>query len=158
MKIYVLPLLLMLAFLNGCAELKGKLGDDSDPQVVNAQTAQKLNKREWNLKTLEVDGRQVVLDVDARITIKFEPNGQVVGFGAVNRFSGTYSLSEDGVLNWGKPAQATTRRKDPPELMEKERAFLMALGKTTAAILAKHTLQLQSDDSTTVLMFIEAGY
>ena len=155
MKTSVFALILLSACLGGCA---GMMGADSGPQVVNAQTAKRLYQREWNLKTLTVDGGQVVMDVDARITIRFEPDGKVTGFAAVNRFTGTYSLNAEGVLGWGKPGYAATRRPGPPELMEKERAFLRGLGKTTAAILARHTLQLQSDDSTTVLMFNETGY
>ena len=45
-----------------------------------------------------------------------------------------------------------------PELMEKEQAYLRALGKTNVAILARHILVLQSDDASTVLTFGEAGY
>jgi len=155
MKTSVFALILLSACLGGCA---GMMGDDSGPQVVNAQNAKRLYQREWNLKTLAVDGSQVVMDVDARISIRFEPDGKVTGFGAVNRFIGSYSLNAEGLLGWGKAGYASARRTGPPELMEKERAFLNGLGKTTAAILARHTLQLQSDDSTTVLMFTEAGY
>jgi heat shock protein HslJ len=46
----------------------------------------------------------------------------------------------------------------PPELMEMERAYLDGLRKTNVAILGKHTLLLQSDDSATVLTFDEAGF
>ena len=153
MKATVLPLILLLGFLSGCAHVTG---NDSEPQVLDAQTAPRLYQREWDLKGLAVEGRPIVVDVDTRITIRFAPNGQVAGLAAVNRFSGTYSLSAEGRLSWGR--FAATRMMGPPELMEKEQAYLRALGKTNVAILARHILVLQSDDASTVLTFGEAGY
>ena len=155
MKPFGLRVVFLLAFLGGCAQM---MGNDSGPQIVNAQTAEKLHGREWDLKGLTVDGRQIVMDLEAHITISFGANGQVAGFAAVNRFTGPYALSADGKLSWGKPGFATTRKMGPPELMEKERAYLDGLRKTNVAILAKHTLLLQSDDSATVLTFDETGY
>ena len=153
MKTTVLPLILLLACLSGCAHVTG---NDSEPQVLDAQAAHRLYERNWDLKGLTVEGRQIVVDVDTRITIRFAPNGQVAGIAAVNRFSGTYSLSTEGRLSWGR--FAATRMMGPPELMEKEQAYLRALGKTNVAILARHILVLQSDDASTVLTFSEAGY
>jgi len=46
----------------------------------------------------------------------------------------------------------------PPELMEKEGAFLKGLPKTTRAVVAGHALQLQNEDGSTVLLFNEQGY
>ena len=155
MKTRLALFVLLLASLAGCA---GLMGHDSDPQVLTAKTASKVHQREWNLRTMTVDGRQVVMDIDSRISIRFDAGGQVTGFASVNRFSGTYSLSEDGKLIWEKPGVAATRKAGPPELMEKERVFLGALDKTSAAILSSRMLQLQSDDSTTIFTFKEAGY
>jgi heat shock protein HslJ len=117
-----------------------------------------LHQRDWDLKGLTVEGRQIVVDVDTRITIRFAPNGQVAGLAAVNRFSGTYSLNAEGRLSWGKAGFAATRMAGPPELMEKEQAYLRGLGKTNMAILARHILVLQGDDASTVLRFNEAGF
>ena len=44
-----------------------------------------------------------------------------------------------------------------PELMQKERIYLEALTKTSRAIVKGPALQLQSDDGTTALPFVEAG-
>lgn len=153
MKTTMLPLILLLACLSGCAHVTG---NDSEPQVLDAQTAHRLYQRDWDLKGLTVEGRPIVVDVDTRITIRFAPNGQVAGLAAVNRFSGTYSLNTEGKLSWGR--FAATRMMGPPELMEKEQAYLRGLGKTNVAILARHILVLQSDDASTVLRFNEAGY
>ena len=155
MKTALLPLILLIACVSGCANVTGT---DSDPQVLDAQTAHRLHQRDWDLKGLTVDGRQVVMDVDTRITIRFAPDGRVGGLAAVNRFSGAYSLSIDGKLSWGKAGFTATRTMGLPELMEKERDYLRGLGKTSIAILGKHILVLQSDDVSTVLTFGEAGF
>lgn len=155
LKTTFLALILLLACLSGCAYVKG---NDSEPQILDAQTAPRLYQRDWDLKGLTVEGRQVVIDVDTRMTIRFAPNGQVAGLAAVNRFSGAYSLSAEGKLNWGKGGFTATRSKGPPELMEKEQAYLRALGRTNIAILARRVLVLQSDDASTVLTFSESGY
>lgn len=153
MKTTVPALILLLACLGGCAHVTG---GDGEPQVLDAQTAHRLHQRDWDLKGLTVEGSPVVIDVDTRITIRFAPDGQVAGLAAVNRFSGTYHLSTEGRLNWGR--FAATRMMGPPELMEKEQAYLRGLGKTNIAILARRILVLQSDDASTVLRFDEAGY
>lgn len=153
LKTAVLPLILMLACVSGCAQVTV---NDGGPQVLDAQTAHRLYQRDWDLKGLTVEGREIVIDVDTRISVRFAPDGQVAGFAAVNQFSGTYSLSAEGKLSWG--GFAATRNMGPPELMEKERAYLKALGKTNAAIVARHTLVLESGDASTVLTFNEVGY
>ena len=148
-----LSLVLLLACLGGCANMTA---DGGSPQALDAQTVQRLYQRDWDLKGLTVEGLQIIVDVDTRITIRFAPDGQVAGLAAVNRFSGTYSLSNEGKLSWGR--FTATRSMGPPELMEKEQAYLKGLGKTNVAILARHILVLQSDDTSTVLRFNEAGY
>ena len=155
MKTVLMPLILVLACLGGCATVTS---DGGEPQVLDAQSAQRLHLRDWDLKGMTVDGRQIVIDVDTRITIRFAPEGQVGGLAAVNRFSGGYTLSADGKLGWGKPGFVSTRMAGPPELMEKERDFLSGLPKTNVAILARRVLVLQSEDASTVLTFREVGY
>ena len=41
--------------------------------------------------------------------------------------------------------------------MDKERAYLAALPKTTRAVLQKNALLLQNEDGSTVLQFLESG-
>ena len=154
MKLSILSVTVLFACLGGCAQLGGSTGA---PQVVSAQTAQRLQQRGWDLEGMTIEGRQIVMDVDATMTVRFESTGQVGGVAGVNRYTGTYSLSAEGRLSWGSPAFATTRRAGPPELMEKERAYLDALRKVEVAILDGATLLLQSDDASTVLSFRETG-
>jgi heat shock protein HslJ len=75
----------------------------------------------------------------------------------VNQYRGSYAFTQDGKLTWPAPGFASTRKAGPPELMEKERAFVAGIPKTSRAILAGNALQLQSEDGNTVLAFIRVG-
>ena len=79
------------------------------------------------------------------------------GFAAVNQFRGYYQISPDGRLSWPAPGLIATRKAGPPELMDKERAYLAGLPKTSRAIVTKNALQLQSEDGNTVLTFRPLG-
>lgn len=127
------------------------------PLVVNSSNVAKLQNRQWQLKSVTMDNRDMVMDLEANMTVTFGPDGKVSGYAAVNRFNGAYAFSPDGALSWPGPGFVTTRRAGPPELMEKERAYLQALPKTDRAILKGHTLLLQDDGGSTVLTFLEAG-
>ena len=141
-----------LCMLAGCSSL----GKDNEPVMITDQNVNRIQDKEWALKSLQIDGRQVVMDLEANMTLKFGADGKASGFGSVNQFSGAYSFGPNAQLTW-KPLM-TTRRAGPPELMQKEHVYLEALTKTSRAILKGHALQLQSDDGTTVLPFTEAGY
>ena len=145
-----------LALLAGCSSLG--VGKDNEPAMITDANVTRIQDREWVLKSLQIDGRQIVMDLDANMTLKFGADGKASGFGSVNQFSGGYSFGPNAQLAWGRPGLVTTRRAGPPELREKERVYLEAITKTSRAILKGHALQLQSDDGSTVLPFIEAGY
>jgi heat shock protein HslJ len=145
-------LLLLLAVLAGCSGM----GKDGDPAMITAANLDKLADREWLLKTVTVDGQRVIMHVDATQTIRLS-DGRVTGYAGVNRFGGTYTFSPGGVLTWPGAGLVTTRMAGPPELMEKEQAYLKGLPKTTRAIVASAGLQLQSDDGSTVLVFEQVG-
>ena len=135
----------------------GMLGGDSGPVLVNKSNVSKLEGQQWELKTITLDGTRIIMHPDGVMTIAFAPQGEVAGFGSVNQFRGRYQFSEDGTLTWPPPGVISTRKAGPPELMDKERAYLAGLPKTSRAILAKHALQLQSDDGNTVLTFVPLG-
>ena len=130
----------------------------SAPTIVSSENVAKLQNRQWELKSMSLDSRDIVMDLEANMTLAFGPDGKVTGYAAVNRFNGTYSFSPDSKLSWPGPGFVTTRKAGPPELMEKERAYLQALPKTERAILKGHALLLQNDGESTVLTFSEAGY
>jgi|KBSMisStaDraftv2_1062788.scaffolds.fasta_scaffold173833_1 heat shock protein HslJ len=145
-----------LALLAGCSTLG--VGKDNEPAMITDANVNRIQNREWALKSLQLDGRQIVMDLEANMTLKFGADGKATGFGSVNQFSGGYSFSPNAQLAWTRPGFVTTRRAGPPELMEKERLYLEALTKTSRAIVKGHALQLQSEDGSTALPFIEAGY
>lgn len=130
----------------------------SAPIVVSSENVAKLQNRQWELKSITLDSRDSVMDLEAKMTLGFGPDGRVTGFAAVNRFNGTYAFSPDGKLSWPGASFTTTRKAGPPELMEQERAYLQALPKTERAILKGHALLLQNDGESTVLTFAEAGF
>ena len=144
---------LSLLLAAGCG---GMLGKDSGPTLISSRNADRLQNREWELKSLTVSGTRVIMHPDYRMTIVFSSQGEVGGYAAVNQFRGTYKLSDDGILSW-PGALAATRKAGPPELMEKERAYLAGIPKTSRAIVSGTVMQLQSDDGSTVLAFIQAG-
>jgi len=152
MKALTLMVLFPAAWLMACATNTKDL-----PVVVNSENVAKLQNRQWVLRSMTLDNRDSVMDLEANLTLAFGPNGKVTGYAAVNRFNGSYSFSPDGKLSWPGPGFVTTRKAGPPELMEKERAYLQALPQTDRAILKGHILLLQNDGESTILTFLEAG-
>jgi len=135
--------------LAACAGVSG----DSKPTMVHAANLDRLYGRQFELRSMTLDGSAVVTHVDARMTIAFFPDGQARGFGSVNQFAGPYAFSPEGKLTWGKGGFATTRKAGAPELMEKERQYLQALGQVTAAVVSSGGLQMENDSGTTRLVF-----
>ena len=146
-------LLFPLLLVAGC----GGIGKEKGPVLITSQNLEQLVNREWDLKNMTVAGKSIIMHVDANQTLLFASDGRAVGFGAVNRFSGAYQFSPEGLLSWPTPL-ITTRMAGPPELMDKERYYLEGLPKTTRAVVSEHSLQLQNDDGSTVLVFLERGY
>ena len=144
---------LLLALLAAC----GGMGKDGDPAMITAANLDQLMDREWLLETITVDGQRVIMHVDATQTIRFGSDGRVTGYAGVNRFGGSYTFSPEGLLSWPGADLISTRMAGPPELMEKEQAYLKGLPKTARAIVASSGLQLQSDDGSTVLVFEQVG-
>jgi heat shock protein HslJ len=112
-----------LGLLAACATMTGQ---DSKPALITSQNAERLYQQ-WELRQLTLDGSRVIMHPDADMTLAFSPDGRVGGIAAVNSFSGRYELSPQGVLSWPSPGFASTRKAGPPELMEKETAYLAAL-------------------------------
>lgn len=140
---------LAIAALGGCTGS----GKDSGPAMITLANLDRLVGREWLLKNVTVDSQRVIMHVDATQTLAFGADGRVTGYGGVNRFGGTYKFSPQGVLSFPGPGLITTRMAGPPEIMDKERAYLKGLAQSTRAIVAKDGLQLQNEDGATVLVF-----
>lgn len=140
---------LAVAALAGCAGT----GKDSGPAMITSTNLERAVDREWLLKNITVESQRVIMHVDATQTLQFGSNGRVSGYGGVNRFAGTYKFSPEGVLSFPAPGLVTTRMAGPPEIMDKERAYLKGLSQATRAIVAKDGLQMQNEDGSTVLVF-----
>ncbi len=144
---------LAIAVLAGCAGP----GKDSGPAMITSANLDRLVNREWLLKNITVDSQRVIMHVDVTQTLVFGADGRVIGYGGVNRLAGTYKVSPEGALSFPGPGLITTRMAGPPEVMEKERAYLKGLAQCTRAIVAKDGLQLQNEDGATVLVFEQIG-
>ena len=128
---------------------------DPGPQLIEAKTAQRLHGREWDLRAVTIDGNDVVMHVDSKMSLRFDADGQARGNGGVNEFSGAYRFGEDGVLAWD--GFTLKKKVGLPEFQEKERIYLEALRRTNRAIAGKVILTLQSDGGEVVLTFLKPG-
>jgi heat shock protein HslJ len=129
------------------------MGKDAKPTAINATNVDKLYGRAFELRYMTLNGERIVTHVDARMTIAFLPDGTAKGFGAVNPFSAGYSFGPDGKLSWTRGSFATTRKAGAPELLEKERQFLVGLRQADAAVVSGYGLQLENEDGSTKLVF-----
>jgi heat shock protein HslJ len=153
MKVLTWMVSMSAAWLIACATTP-----TSAPTIVSSENVAKLQNRQWELKSITLDSRDSVMDLEAKMTLAFGADGKVTGYAAVNQFNGLYSFSPDGKLSWPGAGLITTRKAGPPELMEQERTYLRALPQTDRAILKGRALLLQNDGESTVLTFAEAGY
>lgn len=96
---------------------------------------------EWTVTAL--DG--TTLPKGADVTLTFEP-GRIAGLAACNRYSGSYTLTGEG-LSFGP--MAGTRMACPPPLMETEAAVFAAFARITQFdITPDGSLLLKADETT----------
>ena len=94
---------------------------------------------EWTL--VELDGEPVEIseaELAPSLVLDLE-EARVTGSGGVNRFTGSFALSE-GELRFGP--LAATRMAGPEEAMQREQAFLDALARVTSYELDDRRLTL----------------
>ena len=107
----------------------------------------KLAYTEWML--VELDGEPVEIAADElapSLALDLE-EARVTGSGGVNRLTGQFVLTGDE-LRFGP--LATTRMAGPESAMQREAAFLAALGRITSYALEGRTLTLLADDDPVV--------
>ncbi len=151
-RVVTVYVILICASFAGC---DGLFKRDPGPQMIEAKTAQRLHGREWELRAITIDGNDVVMHVDSKMSLRFDADGQVRGNGGVNQFSGGYRFGEDGALAWN--GFAMKKKAGPPEFQEKEKIYLDALRRTNRAIAGKVILTLQSESGEVVLTFLKPG-
>ena len=146
-------IVLALTSLPGC----GLIHRDPPPELVTSKNLDRLHGRAWELRAITVDGNNIVMHVDASMSIRFDADGKAQGFGAVNQFTRSYRFDEDGKLTWTTPDFVLTRKGGPPELMDKEVAYFAALRNVNRAIVGKTSFTLQNEDGSTILTFLAPG-
>ena len=109
---------------------------------------------EWTL--VELDGETVEIgeaELPPSLALDLE-EARVTGSGDVNRFTGSFALSE-GELRFGP--LATTRMAGPEEAMQREQAFLDALARVTGYELDDRTLTLLTGGDVVVRLSCRAS-
>jgi heat shock protein HslJ len=90
---------------------------------------------EWRPTLLGADE----IATDSGMFVLFEVDGSIRGNGGCNNFNGYLQTTDDG-LSVGE--LAATRMACPPEIMDRELAFMQALQETTQFEMGKDSLQL----------------
>lgn len=103
-----------------------------------------LGDSEWTVVSYN-NGKQAVVTVaeGSEITLAFGPDGYASGSAGVNTYNGPYEFSANSVKIG---PLATTKMAGPPELMEQEAAYLVALQATTTWSTRGDTLELRDAD------------
>jgi len=124
--------LLLLAVFTGCRS-------DPAPAFLWAVTG-----TVWNITEIE----DQVVGAEKLPTLQLEAGGdRVIGFGGVNRLSGTYQLKGDA-LSFGP--LAVTRMAGKPQLMEIEDRFLRVLPTVTSCRVDGNRLELSAGEKVIV--------
>ncbi len=90
---------------------------------------------EWHPTLLGTDE----IAADSGMFVLFEVDGSINGNGGCNGFFGSLQTT-DGALSVGE--LGATRMACPPEIMDRETAFMQALQETTRFEMGKNSLQL----------------
>ena len=104
---------------------------------------------EWTLVELDGEPVQIAADEIAPSLVLDLEEARVTGSGGVNRLTGHFALSGDE-LRFG--TLATTRMAGPENAMQREAAFLAALGRVTSYALDGRRLTLLADDDVVVTL------
>ncbi len=141
----------------GCGGAGGASATMEDEGVTtrfaSTAAAMKAMTGDWRLvllngqsvaQTLESGG----FDLARTPTLRVEPDGQMTGLAAVNRFSGTLDAErlKDGVLSFQGGGAAMTRMAGPAPLMTMEQAFIGVLNSGASVRLEGSRLELIQRD------------
>lgn len=113
---------------------------DGDPEIGVSISVGRIADVIW--VPLEIDGVAVPEGAGLSLTVHFD--GKVEGTTGCNRFTGTVEL-DAGVMQFG-PLAVTEMACLEPERMEREAAWLKALGEVRAFVAAPEGLWLQRED------------
>jgi len=136
-----------LVLLAGLPLLAAACGSSS----AGSGALQALEGKLWT--ATQIDGVAQVLPTDQFASTATFKGGTVSGTGAVNRYSGAYTASDDGALQIQQPA--STLMAGPPEADAQEQAFFAALTKTQRFEVSGETLKLFGSGDTLLITFAE---
>ncbi len=142
-----------ILFIFASADTQGNSGGTKiDGKLITPQNFNDITGIEWNLTQLTKDNETIALVKDSQTTFACDENGKVTGKATLNRYSGNLKFQDDGEIIWNK-AFIMTEMAGPPELMQQEADFTLALMQTTRIILNDSKLVLMSDDGSNLLEF-----
>ncbi len=142
-----------LSVLIACAGTpSGSAGEQTETMQITPRHLEDITGIEWHLQIMKIDNESIALIEDTKNTFSCDENGNVAGVASLNRYFGSFSLKEDGEIIWSR-AFGMTRMAGPPELMEQEAKFMLALPQTSRIYLEQAKLRLISTDNSTVLEF-----
>jgi heat shock protein HslJ len=152
LKILILSMFASLFILQGCDDSQ----DSTGTPMTQLATLSLCTDDLWQLQKMVKDNQQLDLLETTPITFSCDEQGNVSGIASVNRYSGAFTVSDNGTLNWQGAGFIATKMGGPPERMEQEQAFLETLGNTSQGHVEGSTLVLNSEDNANVLEFSRA--
>jgi heat shock protein HslJ len=133
--------------------------DDSQDSTVKGtpmtkeQLASLCTGDPWRLQKMVNDNQQLNLLSATPITFSCDQQGNVSGMASINRYSGAFTLDDDGTLNWQGAGFIATKMGGPPELMDQEQVFLETLRNTSQGHVDDANFVLESNDKADILEF-----
>lgn len=152
-RIYVGMIIVICCLLFACSAIHPqKAGREPDGMLIKPQQLKTIVGLEWHLIKITLDGDQIPLVENSKVTFSCNSEGEVVGVATINRYFGNLKVNEDGEIIWNK-AFGMTRMAGPPELMKQEAVYMDALIKTSRMYLNDSKLLLISKDRSAALKF-----
>jgi heat shock protein HslJ len=155
LKTLILSMFVSLFILQGCDDRQDSQ-DNTAKGTPMTQLATLCTGDSWQLQKMIKDNQQLDLLETTPITFSCDEQGNVSGMASINRYSGAFTVRDDGTLSWQGAGFIATKMGGPPERMEQEQAFLETLSNTSQGHVEGSTLVLNSEDNANVLEFSRA--
>lgn len=112
---------------------------------------------EYRLREIHLEGQIKSMPEQPPITLKIHSEWVLGGRAAINRYFGSFTITEDGRVSWPKGGLATTLMAGPQEWMELEEAYLRSLVATDRVRVDGDALLFESEDGVLRLVFHKAN-
>ena len=123
-------------------------------QALSKKTLSEVCTTQWTVTALNTpDGSYPLASI--RPTFDCEPGGRISGNAGVNRYFGTFVMLSNGVIEWPSSHIGSTMMAGAAELMQQERAYLVALTKTNHIALLDNKLVLSNKDRAISISFTD---